>query len=123
MWNELKKIGGDFVEDHVDVDEEDENDAMESYIGEVVGKRKLKEKNMSCQQFMHLPEWLDIEIQPQRTIQVGASASCCQQFRYGGLMSCRKCRIMLSSPMYQLFITFLMVRLGLFLFLFLPVRC
>jgi len=64
VWNELKKIGGDYVEDHVMEDEEDDDE--EDCMGERLGKRKLKEDFMSCQQFMHLPEWLDIEIRPQR---------------------------------------------------------
>jgi hypothetical protein len=54
---------------------------------------------MSCQQFMHLPEWLDIEIRPQRQIQVDAKGACCKQLRYGGLMTFRRSRSLLSSPM------------------------
>jgi hypothetical protein len=35
VWNELKKIGGDYVEDLVDEYEQDDDDELESYIGMV----------------------------------------------------------------------------------------
>lgn len=43
------------------------------------------------------------------TIQVNSVASCGKQCRYGGLMCCRKSRVLLSAPLYNYFITFLMV--------------
>ena len=62
VWSELKKIGGDYVEDHGQEDEDDDDEELASYIGEIVGKRKLREDYMSCQQFMHLPECKYIKI-------------------------------------------------------------
>ena len=52
---------------------------------------------------------MDIEIRQQHTIQANGTATCCRQCRYGGPIRCRKLRILLAAPLYQFFISFLMV--------------
>ena len=69
---------------------------------------QLAHDHMSCQQFMHLPEWLDIEVRKERKIQVGPEYSCCAQCRWGGHHMARRLRSLISNPVYYFFYIFVL---------------
>ena len=75
----------------------------EKHVAET--RHKLQAEHMTCQQFMHLPEWLDIEIRKEQKLQVGGEASCCMRCRYGGPLITRRLRDIVSSPAYFWFFT------------------
>ena len=71
---------------------------FQKYQGKTLGPEEI-----SCQQFMHLPEWLDIEIQREQKLQVNEDASFCMQCRYGGHARMRWLRDVISTPLYWSF--------------------